>query len=59
MEKLGVYESNANEQLDEYMESQSSKLLYFIWVIRTCKIPLGSLTTHISDWRFLKLFWQY
>ena len=48
MEKLGVYESNANEQLDEYMECQSSELLYFIWVIRTCKIPLWSLTTHIS-----------
>ena len=33
MENLGVYESNENEQLDEYMECQSSELLYFIWVI--------------------------
>jgi len=28
MEKLGVYESNANEQLEEYMQCQSSELLY-------------------------------
>ena len=38
--------NNANEQLEECMESQSGEL--FDRVLRTCKFPLESVATHIG-----------